>query len=261
MRAKFNLITVVALVSSSWLYGNQIYFSQQDNKNRNRTSVDVGTAKEGSQNQNTNQGASPGKPGGGGTSPGGGSGPRRRAAAKIAKDASTVFDEIMSVPDRSIPVDLLAQAAAIAIFLGEGRQGVISLRTDSGWGAPVFYNLSGEGLKKSDYVLLIMNRDSLSGLLTDKIEMGKGMAAGPVGRYVGASTDPGIRAGILFYSHIKDALSGSTVKRVSVSPANDLNEAIYQLKANQLFVYAGFRGKLPEEVRIIPDTLSRHSRR
>src|SRR6185369_15168675 len=142
MRATYYLVTAVALVSPSLPFGNQICLLVQ------------GSATEGAQtqNQNTNQQKPP--VGGGGTSHGGGSGPRHRAAM-ITEDAAKVIDEIMSVPDKAIPVELLAKADAIAIFPsggkdayiigGVGRQGVISKRIEGGWGPPVFFNLSEAG--------------------------------------------------------------------------------------------------------------------
>ncbi len=257
MRAKYLLVTGVALVGSSLLYGNQVYWSVQDNKNINRSSVQT-------QNQNTNQGKPPVS--GGGTSHGGGSGPRHRAAT-ITEDAAKVIDEIMSVRDKSIPVELLAEAEAIAIFpsSGLGRQGVVSKRIKGGWGPPVFFNLREAGLG-ADYVLLIMNDDSLNSLLAEKFELGSevNIAAGPVGRWHPASTDPRIDAGILSYSRSKGHFIGSlnAVKGSVISPDNDLNQAIYRLKATDLLTLSpSGHGKLPAELRILPETLTRYSRR
>src|SRR6185369_13621933 len=100
MRATYYLVTAVALVSSSLLFGNQICLLVQGSE----------TECAQTQNQNTNQQKPP--VGGGGPSHGGGSGPRRRAAM-ITEDAAKVIDEIMSVPDKAIPVELLGKAEAI----------------------------------------------------------------------------------------------------------------------------------------------------
>lgn len=257
MRAKYLLVTAVALVGSSLLYGNQVYWSVQDNKNINRSSVQP-------QSQNTNQGKPPVS--GGGTSHGGGSGPRRRAAT-ITKEAAKLIDEIMSVRGESIPVELLAKSEAIAIFPSSGlaHQGVISKRIDGGWGPPVFFNLRETGFG-SDYVLLIMNDDSLNGLLKDKFDLGSEVkiAAGPVGLMASGSTDPRIDVGILSYSRSKGHFTGNlnAVKGAVISPDNDLNQAIYRFKASELLRFSSSgRDKLPAELRVLQETLSRYSRR
>jgi len=271
MRVKYFLVTAVALVGSSLLYADQVYLSVPDSKSINQTLVQT-------QSQNTNQGKPP--VGGGGTSHGGGSGPRHRAAM-ITEDAAKVIDEIMSVPDKAIPVELLAKADAIAIFPsggkdayiigGVGRQGVISKRIEGGWGPPVFFNLSEAGFgsqigtQKTDYVLLIMSEDGLSGLLKDKFEIGSEQnvsTAGPVGRMASGSTDPRIDARILSYSRSRGLFSGSALRSAVIRPDNDLNETIYRLKASELlrFSYSG-RDKLPAELRVLQETLTRYSRR
>lgn len=269
MRSKFNLVTAVALVGSSLLYGNQNCFSVQDDENSNQTSVDVRSAAEETekQNQNTNQGTSRGGgPGGGGTSSGGGSGPRRRAAM-IAKDASKLINQIMSVPDQSIPVALLDKAEAIAIF-PRGHSGVVSVRSGSGWGTPVFFRLSDAdfmphiGAQTRDYVLLMMNKEILSRLFKQefKVESERGVAAGPVGREASAKFYPRGDVGIVSYSRTNGSFSGMALTGVVISPDRDLNRALYPLGELDPFGYSG-RGKVPADVRILPDTLARYSRR
>jgi hypothetical protein len=50
--------------------------------------------------------------------------------------------------------------------------------------------------------------------------------AGPVGRTAAASTDALLRSGILSYSRSKGLFVGALLKGASISPDNDLNEAI-----------------------------------
>lgn len=278
MRPVCTLLIAAALLGSSLLYANQLYSPGQDNKNTNRITVDPRSIREGaqSQNQNTKQGTSPGGPGGGGTSSGGGSGPRHRAAM-IANDASRVLDEIMSNRDKSIPLELLDQAAAIAIFPapdkvafiagGGGGEGVISRRVrGGGWGVPAFFNLRGGsfstniGAQKSDYVLLIMNDAGINAMLREGFELGN-VAAGPVGREAAASTNPRIDAGILSYSRSRGLFSGVALKGAVISPDDDLNNAIYRRNASDLFSDSQFTGPLPAEVRKLTKTLARYSRR
>jgi len=197
----------------------------------------------------------------------------------IANDASRLINDIMSVPDKSIPIELLGKATAIAIFPGAskaafigggaGHQGVIIKRFERGWGAPLFFNLRQAGFaaqldtQGTDYVLLIMDQNTVTELLKDKYEIGTGVrvAAGPVGREAGASGGPSLDFGILSYSRTSGVFSGSALKRAVITPDNYLNEAIYQVPISEQHFYSGRNGKIPAEVRIVTQTLARYSRR
>ena len=199
-------------------------------------------------------------------------------AARHAGEAAETFTEIMNVKDKAIPKEMLDAAEAIAVFPGvikaafviggRGGQGVISRRVKGGWSAPVFFNIGGGsfgpqiGAEKTDYVLLIMNESGLNGLLKDKFELGgeAGIAAGPIGREAAASTNPRLDAGILSYSRSKGAFIGAALKGAVITPDNDLNEAIYGKKANELFKAPPMPiGQMPASVRIFPRTLVRYS--
>jgi lipid-binding SYLF domain-containing protein len=199
-------------------------------------------------------------------------------AARHASDAAKTFTEIMNVKEKAIPKELLDTAEAIAVFPGvikaafliggRGGQGVISRRVKGGWSAPAFFNLGGGsfgpqiGAQKMDYVLLIMNQSGLDGLLKDKFELGGevGVAAGPVGREAAASTNPRLDAGILSYSRSKGVFIGAALKGAVISPDNDLNEAVYGKKADEVLQGPPVPfGQMPTSVRIFPRTLVRYS--
>jgi lipid-binding SYLF domain-containing protein len=205
---------------------------------------------------------------------------RLNDATRHASSAAKVFTEIMNVRDRAIPKELLDKAEAIAVFPdvvkaafifgGKGGQGLISRRTQNGWSAPAFFNIGGGsfgaqiGASKTDYVLLIMNEAGLNGLLKDKFEVGGevGVAAGPVGREAAASTNLRLDAGILSYSRSKGAFIGAALKGASISPDNDLNEAVYNMKAREVLTNNSMTlTQMPAGVRIFPRTLARYSPR
>jgi lipid-binding SYLF domain-containing protein len=206
---------------------------------------------------------------------------RMKDAVRHSEDAAKVFDEIMAVPDKSIPKDLLDKAEAIAVFPGvvkaafiiggSGGQGAISRRTSGGWSAPGFFKLGGGsfgaqiGAEKIDYVLLIMNDDGLKGLLGDKFEIGgeASVAAGPVGRTAAASTNVRLDASILSYSRSKGAFIGISLKGAVINPDNDLNEAVYGMKARDILTgpQKVKVAQLPAGVRTFPTTLARYSTR
>ncbi len=203
---------------------------------------------------------------------------RVQDAARHASDAAKVFTEIMNVRDQAIPKELLDKAEAIAVFPGvikaafifggRGGQGVISKRQKGGWSAPAFFNLTGGsfgaqiGAQKNDFVFLIMNEDGVKGLLEDKFELGGevGIVAGPVGREAAASTNATLDAGILSYSRSKGAFIGAALKGVAISPDNNLNEAIYNMKGKEMLTGKPMTlGSMPASVRIFPRTLARYS--
>jgi SH3 domain-containing YSC84-like protein 1 len=200
------------------------------------------------------------------------------SATKEAQKAADVFTEIMNVPDQAIPQKLLDKAEAVAIFPGVikagfilgGRagDGVISRRVKGGWSAPAFFNLAGGsvglqiGASKTDFVLLFMNPEALSGLLQDKFEIGGegSVAAGPVGRSASASTDAQLKAGIISYSRSKGAFAGLEIKGVVISPDNNDNLAAYGKKAAEILSPSALTmAQIPAGLRIVPRTLSRYS--
>jgi SH3 domain-containing YSC84-like protein 1 len=204
---------------------------------------------------------------------------RTRDAARHATEAARVFRQVMSVPERAIPRELLEGAEAVAIcpgvlkaaFIVGGRKGdcVISRRAARRqWGAPAFYNLTGGsfgaqiGGSKTDYVLLFMNEAALKGLMEDKFEIGgeAEVAAGPVGRALGASTNPTLDAGILSYSRSKGLFAGVSLKGVAITPDNDLNQAFYGRKAAELMT-GREDTPVPSAVRPLTLQLNRYSTR
>jgi len=206
--------------------------------------------------------------------------PKKLASAtKEAQKAADVFTEIMNVPDKAIPQNLLDKAEAIAVFPGvikagfiiggRGGHGVISRRGKGGWSAPAFFNLGGGsvglqiGASKTDFVLLFMNQEALGGLLKDKFEIGGegSIAGGPVGRSASASTDAQLKAGILSYSRSKGAFAGLEIKGVVIDPDNDDNVAVYGKKATEILSPAQkwTMTQMPAGVRIFPRTLTRYS--
>ena len=200
-------------------------------------------------------------------------------AKKTSSAAAKVFNEIMKAPDKAIPKDLLERAEAVAIFPGvinaafiiggRGGMGIISRRTPTGWSAPAFFTIGGGsfgaqiGGQKIDYVMLIMNKDGLKGLLEDKFELGgeASVAAGPVGRSASATTNPTLDAGILSYSRAKGLFAGVAIKGAVITPDNDRNQAVYGQSAREILTKNSNEVTAPDYVNIVPQTLSRYSSR
>jgi lipid-binding SYLF domain-containing protein len=204
---------------------------------------------------------------------------QQKDATKKAESASRVFEQVMGAPDRSIPKELLDRAEAVAVFPGmlkagfvvggRGGSGVISRRVTGGWSAPAFFKMGGAslglqiGAAKTDLILLFMNEDALRGLLEDKLEMGgeASAAAGPVGRTASATTNLTLDAGILSYSRSKGLFAGLEIKGAVINPDNNLNEALYGLKARDLLTGSNrvqMADLLPGLI-VFPNTLARYS--
>ncbi|HVF56113.1 MAG TPA: lipid-binding SYLF domain-containing protein [Pyrinomonadaceae bacterium] len=204
---------------------------------------------------------------------------QKKEASKKSSNAASVFDKVMDAPDRSIPKELLDKAEAVAVFPGvfkaglgiggRGGSGLISRRVTGGWSVPAFFKLGGAsiglqiGASKTDVVLLFMNESALKGLLEDKFEMGgeASAAAGPVGRSASATTNLTLDAGILSYSRSKGLFAGLEIKGAVINPDNNLNEAIYGMKARDILT-GGQKINMADVlsgVIIFPNTLARYS--
>ena len=212
---------------------------------------------------------------------------RERSAKKIQEAASQsakaarVFNEIMNTRERTIPRDLLNKAEAVAVFPsvlkagfivgGRGGRGVISRRVAGGWSAPAFFNLGGGsfglqiGASSTDFILLFMNENAVESLLGDKFEIGAegSAAAGPVGRSASASTNVRLEAQILSYSRSRGLFAGLELKGVVIKPDKEDNMQVYGMTARDILTGANkiSMDKMPEGVRVFPQTLARYSAR
>jgi lipid-binding SYLF domain-containing protein len=161
--------------------------------------------------------------------------------------AATVFDEIMTAPDKAIPAAILEKSEAIAVFpgtlkggLGIGAQhgkGIISARsrTRDTWSDPAFLTMTGGsfgaqiGAQEIDLILVVMNRAGLNKLIQNEFKIGAdaSVAAGPVGRGAEASTDIQLRAEILSYSRARGLFAGVTLNGTAVREDEDANQRFY----------------------------------
>jgi lipid-binding SYLF domain-containing protein len=205
---------------------------------------------------------------------------KRQDAASQSEKAAKAFEAIMEVPDKAIPSDLLAKAKAIAVFPqvikvaftvgGEGGRGVVSRRCGEGWGRPVFFRGGGPsfgaqaGASSTDYFFLLMNDESVDGLMKDKFAFGgeAGVAAGPVGRNAGAGTDALMHAAMLSYSRSRGVFAGVNLKGVVVKPEDELNLAVYNKTAEEIFKEPTDGDATTEdELGAFPRALSRYAKK
>ena len=197
--------------------------------------------------------------------------------ANQSEKAARVFTEIMNAPDKGIPQELVERAECVAVFPsvlkagfvfgGRGGRGVASCRTARGWSAPAFFNLGGGsfglqiGAQSTDFVMLFMNKEGLNSLLSDSFTLGgdASVAAGPVGRQAGASTDIKMNAQILSYSRSKGLFAGLELKGVVIKPDKDDMRDVYGANVTAKEVLQENKVTAPLAVQAFPMALGRYS--
>jgi lipid-binding SYLF domain-containing protein len=166
--------------------------------------------------------------------------------AKRVQNATEVLTEIMSIPEQSIPEDLMNRAQAIAVIPGVkkgafgigGRwgKGLVSQRLANGqWSTPSFIEISGGnfglqiGFQSTDLVLVFTNRQGFDSLLKGKVTLGAdaSVAAGPVGRKTAVATDVLLESGIFTYSRSKGLFAGVSLDGSAVTIDDSANRDVY----------------------------------
>jgi len=192
------------------------------------------------------------------------------------KDAGTVLNEILNVPD-DVPQRLLDKAVCVVVFPsvvkaafgigGSYGRGAMTCRQGSDftgrWGAPTMMALEGAsfgfqlGGEATDFVLLVMNPRGANGILTDKVKLGAdaSAAAGPKGRDLSAETDVTANAEILSYSRSRGAFAGISLEGSTVRPDNDANEKIYGRKVPAKEVVLSGETRVPQAAEALVSTL------
>ena len=172
-------------------------------------------------------------------------GSAREDATERLENATTVLHEIMGMPDKGIPEEVLEHAKCVAviphmvkgglIFGAKGGKGVATCRTANGWSAPAFITISGGswglqiGVEAVDVVLIIQNEKGMQRLLESNFQVGgdASAAAGPVGRHAEAGTDWKMDTEILTYSRAKGVFAGLTLEGASIRQDTDSRHAMY----------------------------------
>ncbi len=171
------------------------------------------------------------------------------ASARL-QAAADVFREVMGIPDKAIPQDLLNKAQCIIIVpsLKKGAfivgakygKGFVSCRSKSGvgWGAPASVRVEGgsvgfqAGGSEADVIMLVMNESGMHRLLTSKFTLGGDVtvAAGPVGRSTQAETDALMTAEILTWSRARGLFAGVALTGATLREDSDWNAELYGRK-------------------------------
>ena len=161
-------------------------------------------------------------------------------------DAADVLDQLLRIPEQSIPPAMLARAYAVAVVpsvvrigfgLGARRgKGILVVRQDDGsWSNPAFITLTGgsfgfqAGVQRTDVVLVFKTRRGVDNITNGKLTLGAdaSIAAGPVGRSVEGATDMRFEAEIVSYSRSRGIFAGVSFAGSGVTMDRRANAAFY----------------------------------
>lgn len=198
----------------------------------------------------------------------------RDETMKRVHEASAVFDEIMSAPDKGIPKEILEKAQCIGIVPNLKRagfvvgakygKGVLVCRAHNGWSAPSTIIVEGGsvgfqiGAGETDLVFVVQSKTGEQHLLQDKFTIGGDASAmaGPVGRTAEAQTDAMLHAEILSYSRARGLFAGISLDGSTVRPSREDNEAVYGRPVSQREILSG-AVRPPAGARSLYSTLNR----
>src|SRR4029077_5562171 len=178
-------------------------------------------------------------------------------APKRLTDATNAFKEVMGIPDKSIPQELLQKAQCIImvpdlvkggfIFGGKYGRGFVTCRQKSGvgWSAPGSIRIEGGsfglqiGGTLTDVFMLVMNERGMNRLLSTKFTLGGDAtaAAGPVGRSTQAETDAALTAEILTWSRSRGLFAGVSLSGATLREDSDWNEELYDKKISNREIF------------------------
>jgi len=198
-----------------------------------------------------------------------------------AQEATEVLDEIMRIPEQSIPPSLLDRAQAIAVipnvvkvgFIVAGRygQGVLLERDakTGRWSYPTFVTITGGsfgfqiGAQATDVVLVFRSRKSVDGIVNGKFTLGAdaSVAAGPVGRRAEAATDQYLKAEIYSYSRSRGLFAGVSLEGSALQIDDKANAAFYDKPGiTAATILSSSNLKAPAEATALRQTLSKYAK-
>ena len=161
-------------------------------------------------------------------------------------DAADVLDQLLRIPERTIPPALLSRAYAVAVIpnvvkvgfgLGarRGRGIVVVRQDDNSWSNPAFITMTGGsigwqiGAQSTDVILVFRTRKGVENIANGKLTLGAdaSVAAGPVGRHTSIATDIQFQAEVVSYSRSRGLFAGVAFEGAGVTMDRKANSAFY----------------------------------
>lgn len=165
---------------------------------------------------------------------------------KRVGDAADVLEQLLRIPEKSVPPALLSRAYAVAVipnvvkaafgFGARRGKGIIVVRQDdNSWSNPAFVTLTGgsvgwqAGVQSTDIVLVFKTRKGIDGIENGRLTLGAdaSVAAGPLGRQTGVATDIEFKAEVYSYSRNRGLFAGIALEGAGVTMDRRANAAFY----------------------------------
>ncbi len=195
--------------------------------------------------------------------------------------AADALKEVMGIPDKSIPQELLDRADCIVIVPGLKKgafifgakygRGFVSCRRPGGvgWSAPGSIRVEGGsfgfqiGGTDTDAFMLVMNDKGMDRLLSTKFTLGAdaSVAAGPVGRSTQAETDAALTAEILTWSRQRGLFAGVSLSGATLREDSDWNQDLYGKKITNRDIITKGNVAAPKAASALLSELNRYSSR
>jgi len=176
-------------------------------------------------------------------------------------EATDVIDQLLRIPEQSIPPALLSRAYAIAVIpdlvkvgfgIGARRgKGILVVRQyDNTWSNPAFITLTGGsigwqiGAQSSDIVLVFKSRKGVDDIQNGKLTLGANasIAAGPVGRHTEIATDIRFEVEVYSYSRSRGLFIGVSLEGAGLTMDRRSNAAYYgssSITPEEIFASSG----------------------
>jgi len=173
-------------------------------------------------------------------------------------DAADVLEQLLRIPERSIPPALLSHAYAVAVIpnvvkvgFGVGARrgrGILVVRQDdSSWSNPAFITMTGGsigwqvGAQSTDVILVFRTRKGVERIANGKFTLGAdaSVAAGPVGRHTSVATDIRFQAEVVSYSRSRGLFAGVAFEGAGITMDRKSNVAFYgssEMTPEKIFV-------------------------
>ena len=161
-------------------------------------------------------------------------------------DAADVLEQLLRIPERTVPPALLSRAYAVAVIpnvvkaaFGVGARrgkGIIVVRQgDNSWSNPAFITITGGsvgwqiGAQSTDIILVFKTRKGVDGIENGRLTLGAdaSVAAGPLGRHTGVSTDIEFKAEVYSYSRSRGLFAGIALEGAGVTMDRKANVSFY----------------------------------
>jgi SH3 domain-containing YSC84-like protein 1 len=201
--------------------------------------------------------------------------------AERLNESRDVLKEILGMPDKGIPRDLLNKAECVVVFPSVKKagfiigasygRGAIVCRTghdfNGPWSAPAMFALEGGsfglqiGGEATDFVLLVMNEQGANSVMSSKVKLGAdaSAAAGPVGRTTSAETDIVMKAEILSYSRSRGIFGGVSLEGSTMRSDGGANKNLYGKELSAKEIVRENKVTLPDSGKPLVDLLQQTS--